>query len=133
MLTYGLVLTKMLSMSDLAPLDLLAEPRRRTILQLVWDRELASSEIAGAMPEITFGAVSQHLGRLREAGLVTVRPDGRHRYYRADHGALGPLADALDAMWASRLDALRTLAEAAVPETEADAAGRRPPGEEADR
>lgn len=101
-------------MADLAPLDLLAEPRRRTILQLVWDRELASSEIAAAMPEVTFGAVSQHLGRLRDAGLVTVRPDGRHRYYRADREALGPLASALDAMWATKLDALQTLAEAEV-------------------
>lgn len=95
------------------PLELIGEPRRAAILRLVWDDELAASQIAEAMPDVTFGAVSQHLRRLREAGLVTVRPEGRWRWYRAERSALGPLAAALDAMWGARLDALATLAEAA--------------------
>src|SRR3954451_14267589 len=55
---------------------------------------------------VTFGAVSQHLGVLRAAGFVTVRSAGNHRFYRADRAALGPLAQALEAMWSSSLDRL---------------------------
>ena len=93
-----------------ATLTLLAEPRRREILRLVWRQERAAGEIAGVLP-VTFGAVSQHLKLLREAGLVTVRREGRKRFYRALPDALGPLAAALEAMWAEGFDRLKALAE----------------------
>ncbi|HEY7736808.1 MAG TPA: metalloregulator ArsR/SmtB family transcription factor [Candidatus Limnocylindrales bacterium] len=86
-------------------LQVIGEPRRRDILQLVWDTELSSGEIASRF-DVTFGAVSQHLGVLRDAGFVTVRRDGNRRFYRADRERLGPLALALEAMWASTLDRL---------------------------
>jgi DNA-binding transcriptional ArsR family regulator len=92
-------------------LQVIGEPRRRDILRLVWDRERSAGEIAAEMP-VTFGAVSQHLGVLREAGLVTVRRAGNHRYYLADRRALGPLARALEAMWAVALDDLAAAVEA---------------------
>jgi DNA-binding transcriptional ArsR family regulator len=60
---------------------------------------------------VTFGAVSQHLGVLRRAGLVSVRKDGTRRFYRADREALGPLAGWLEQMWAGELDRLAALAE----------------------
>lgn len=91
-------------------LALVAEPRRREILRLVWDRERSAGEIAEQLP-VTFGAVSQHLGILREAGLVRVRRDGRRRLYRAEREALGELAPALEAMWAGRADRLARAAE----------------------
>jgi DNA-binding transcriptional ArsR family regulator len=90
----------------------IAEPRRREILRLVWDDELCAGDIADRF-EVTFGAVSQHLKVLREAGLVTLRQEGRKRYYRADREAMGPLADYLRSMWSDKLDALAELAEAA--------------------
>jgi DNA-binding transcriptional ArsR family regulator len=93
------------------PLEAAAEPRRREILRLVWDRELAAGEIAALMP-VTFGAVSQHLRVLREAGLVSRRREGRHRYYRARREALGPLGACLEALWRGHLDRLADLAEA---------------------
>lgn len=93
-----------------AALDLIAEPRRREILRLVWRRERAAGEIASRLP-VTFGAVSQHLRVLRESGLVTVRKEGRRRLYRARPEALGPFAAALEAMWAEGLGRLRDLAE----------------------
>jgi DNA-binding transcriptional ArsR family regulator len=99
--------------AKLAPMDalqIIGEPRRRDILRLVWDQELSSGEIA-ARQEVTFGAVSQHLAVLREAGLVRVRRDGNHRYYRADRERLGPLAAVLEAMWASKLDRLAEAVE----------------------
>lgn len=91
-------------------LAIVAEPRRREILRLVWDREHTAGQIAGRMP-VSFGAVSQHLKVLRDAGLVRVRKEGRLRIYRAHRAALGPLATALEAMWAQGLSRLKTIAE----------------------
>jgi len=95
---------------DMTALRALAEPRRQEILRLVWDRELAAGAIA-AQVDVTFGAVSQHLRVLRDAGLVTVRREGRHRYYTADQEGAGPLRDYLEQLWHGHLDRLRTLAE----------------------
>ncbi len=90
------------------PLQVIAEPRRRDILALVWDRELPAGDIAARF-DVTFGAVSQHLGVLREAGFVNVRREGNRRFYRTDKEALGPLRVVLEDMWS---DALTDLAKA---------------------
>jgi DNA-binding transcriptional ArsR family regulator len=90
----------------------IAEPRRREILRLVWDAERPAGEIAEHF-DITFGAISQHLGVLRAAGFVVVRKDGTRRFYRANREALRPFATVLIQMWASRLDELAELAELA--------------------
>lgn len=92
-------------------LQILGEPTRREILRLVWDGERSAGEIADRFP-VTFGAVSQHLGVLRDAGFVTVRPVGNRRFYRADRAALGPLAQVLEAMWMTSLDRLAAAVEA---------------------
>jgi DNA-binding transcriptional ArsR family regulator len=85
--------------------QVLAEPRRREILQLIWNRELAAAEIASQFA-VTFGAISQHLAILREAQFVIVRKDGNRRLYRADVVALGPFKDVLESMWATTLSNL---------------------------
>lgn len=90
---------------------LLGDPTRRAILQMVWGRELPAGRIAEGF-QVTAGAISQHLAKLRQAGLVRLRRQGRHRFYEANTEALGPLAPALEAMWRSRLDELKALAEA---------------------
>jgi DNA-binding transcriptional ArsR family regulator len=90
----------------------IAEPRRRDILRLCWRDERTAGDLA-AQFNVTFGAVSQHLKVLRDAGLVTVRRDGTRRYYRANRMALGPLAAYLESMWSGQLDTLAGLAEAA--------------------
>ena len=79
-------------------LQVVAQPHRREILRLVWDRERSAGEIARHF-ELTFGAVSQHLGVLRGAGFVRVRRAGSHRLYRADPDALGELRSALESLW----------------------------------
>jgi DNA-binding transcriptional ArsR family regulator len=89
----------------------LASPRRCEILRLTWRRELAAGDIHRALPDVTFGAVSLHLGILARAGLLGVRRDGRFRHYRANRRALGPLGAALERMWRDRLWRLRLLAE----------------------
>ncbi|WP_052439229.1 ArsR/SmtB family transcription factor [Streptacidiphilus jiangxiensis] len=90
----------------------ISEPRRRAILRLIWDDEMSAGQIADSF-EVTFGAVSQHLKVLRDAGLVVVRKDGTKRYYRADRAGMGPLASYLESMWVSSLDTLAALAEEA--------------------
>ncbi len=99
-------------MNSMDAVQVVAEPRRREILRLVWDEERSAGEIADRF-DVTFGAVSQHLKVLRDAGLVTLRQDGKKRFYRADREALGPLAAYLQSMWAERLDTLAELSEAA--------------------
>lgn len=91
-------------------LRVIAEPRRRAILQLVWSKELAAGDIAARF-DVSFPAVSQHLGVLREAGFVSVRREGRARLYRADRKALGPLRPMLEKMWDEKLDRLVSLIE----------------------
>jgi DNA-binding transcriptional ArsR family regulator len=93
-------------------LQLIAEPRRQEILQLVWTEELPVGVLVDRL-ELSYGGVSQHLGLLRDAGLVTVRRDGKRRLYRADHERLGPLVAFLESFWADRLDRLAVLAEEA--------------------
>ena len=89
---------------------MVSEPRRREILRLIWDAERPASEIAAHF-DVTFGAVSQHLGVLQQAGLVSVRQDGTRRFYRANRSALRPFASMLRSMWAAELDTLALLAE----------------------
>lgn len=84
---------------------MIAEPRRRQILALVWDHEMAAGQIA-ARSDVTFGAVSQHLSVLRGAGFVTVRREGNRRLYLADKDRLGPLREVLEVMWSTALDDL---------------------------
>jgi DNA-binding transcriptional ArsR family regulator len=92
-------------------LQVVVEPRRREILRLLWDRELSVGEVASRFP-VSFAAVSLHLGVLREAGLVTVRPAGKRRMYRANRDGLARLAPMLEAMWRQDLDRLAAAAEA---------------------
>jgi DNA-binding transcriptional ArsR family regulator len=88
--------------------DVLAEPTRRDILDLLRGHERSVGELVDELA-LSQPGVSKHLRVLREAGLVEVRPAGQRRVYelRAE-----PLAE-IDAwlrpyrrFWSSRLDAL---------------------------
>ncbi len=92
-------------------LTIVGEPRRQRILKLVWDQELSAGEIANDLNDISFGAVSQHLGILVDGGLISVRREGRSRIYRANRGDMGPLEAYLAAFWAEKLDRLKEQAE----------------------
>jgi len=96
-----------------AALKALAEPRRREILRLVWMNELAANEIAARFDDVTRSAISQHLGILREAALVTERRDGTRRLYRADHSEMRKIRRFLDEYWTGSLQRLQELAESA--------------------
>ena len=94
-----------------AILHALDEPRRREILRRTWTTELSAGELHRGFGDVTFGAVSQHLRVLSEAGLIECRRAGRHRYYRARHRELGPLRAWLEQMWSRSLSDLAALAE----------------------
>ncbi len=88
--------------------DVLAEPRRRDILDLLRVRERSVGELVEGV-SLSQPGVSKHLRVLREAGLVEVRVDAQRRWYRV---RAEPLAE-IDAwlapyrrFWAQRLDAL---------------------------
>jgi DNA-binding transcriptional ArsR family regulator len=59
----------------------LADPTRRQVLDLLSRRERAAGELGRAFPQISQPGMSRHLRVLREAGLVRVRQEHRHRYY----------------------------------------------------
>jgi DNA-binding transcriptional ArsR family regulator len=96
---------------DASMLPVLASPRRREILRLVWDDERAAGAIAAAMPDVTFGAVSLQLRALTRAGLVDVRSVGQQRLYRARPDAVGVLRPMLEHMWDDALWKLKLAAE----------------------
>jgi DNA-binding transcriptional ArsR family regulator len=89
-----------------AALRALADPRRRQMLMLTWDRERSPSELAVSC-RLSRPAVSQHLRVLREADLVMVRPEGNRRLYRARADRLAELRAMLDDFWGSRLARLQ--------------------------
>jgi DNA-binding transcriptional ArsR family regulator len=88
----------------------LAEPRRRAILNLVSNEELAAGEIAANF-DITRTAISQHLTVLKDAGLLLERREGTRRLYRARPEGLAELRGLLEGMWASSLDVARQLVQ----------------------
>jgi len=93
-----------------AALKAIAEPRRRRILALVRDEELAAGAIAAHF-DVSRPAVSQHLNVLKEAGLVSERRNGTRRLYRARPEGLAELKIFLEGFWDERLDALKREAE----------------------
>ncbi|MEP9381894.1 metalloregulator ArsR/SmtB family transcription factor [Nocardioides sp. KR10-350] len=93
-----------------AVLQALADPSRRTVLEILRDGEATAGELAGALP-IARPGVSRHLRVLREAGLVDVRQDAQRRIYRLRPETLMEIDEWLGAyrrLWTQRLDALQT-------------------------
>ncbi len=89
----------------------LVEPRRRAILRLVAHQELAAGEIAAAF-DVNRTTVSQHLTVLKGAGLLSGRPEGTRRIYRARPEGLAGLRAYLDDIWTNALDVARRIVEA---------------------
>jgi len=88
--------------------EVLAEPNRRRILDLLRVRERPVGELVTAL-RVSQPAVSKHLRVLRDAGMVDVRVDAQRRVYRVRTEPLEALDEWLQpyrALWSSRLDAL---------------------------
>ncbi|HEY1631595.1 MAG TPA: metalloregulator ArsR/SmtB family transcription factor [Rhizomicrobium sp.] len=76
--------------------QLFGHPVRLAIFQRLARRPMSAGELAKSLP-VTRPAVVQHLGLLREAGLVDSRPEGRRQVYRVTPHGLEPLRRWLDA------------------------------------
>jgi DNA-binding transcriptional ArsR family regulator len=94
--------------------DVLGDPVRRRILELIADGELTSGAITAVVQEefgISQPAVSQHLRVLRDSGFATVRPEGTRRLYAVDAAPFRELDGWIDhfrRFWDQRLDSLET-------------------------
>ena len=94
--------------------EILADPVRRRILELLAEGELASGEVAAVVQQefgITQAAVSQHLRVLRESGFASVRVDGPRRLYTVDASPMREVEQWIRqfrAQWDQPLDALGT-------------------------
>lgn len=94
-------------------LDVIAEPNRRQILDLLREGERPVGELVEAL-DVSQPAVSKHLRILREAGLVEVRASAQRRLYRLQPGGLRELDEWLApyrSLWADRLDALERVVD----------------------
>jgi DNA-binding transcriptional ArsR family regulator len=101
-------------MPDVHAFDVLGDPVRRRILELLADGELSSGSITETVRSefgISQPAVSQHLKVLRDSGFATVRPAGTRRLYAVDAAPLHELEDWIERVrrfWDQRLDSLET-------------------------
>ncbi|HJR97256.1 MAG TPA: metalloregulator ArsR/SmtB family transcription factor [Actinomycetota bacterium] len=89
--------------------DALGDPTRRHVFRLLKGGERSVGEIAARLP-VSRPAVSQHLRVLKEAALVSDRPDGVRRLYSVRRTGLEALRVELETMWD---DALSAFADAA--------------------
>ena len=89
-------------------IEALADPTRRTIVELLAERELSAGEIAAHF-ETSRPGVSRHLRVLRDHGVVSARSEGRRQVYALEPEPLAELDAWLAryrAFWRNRLDAL---------------------------
>ena len=88
-----------------------AEASRRDLLDAIGAGEVTVGELVDRLG-LSQPQVSKHLGVLRAVGLVLVRVDGRHRWYRVNGPALKPIHDwvrSFERTWNTRLDRLDDL------------------------
>lgn len=94
--------------------DVLADPVRRRILELLAEGEHASGEVVEVIAKefgISQAGVSQHLKVLRDSGFASVRVDGQRRVYAVEAEAMREVDVWLDqfrVFWRGKLDALAT-------------------------
>lgn len=80
----------------------LGDPSRRRIVRLLAQGPASVGQLAQQLP-ISRPAVSQHLKVLKDAGLVTVQPEGTRRIYRVDPTGIASLRSELEGFWGAAL------------------------------
>jgi DNA-binding transcriptional ArsR family regulator len=95
---------------DSAAFSALADPTRRRVFERLAPGPLPVGEIARGLP-VSRPAVSQHLKVLKDAGLVTDRPEGTRRVYAIDPHGLGAMRAWLDQFWDEALEAFKVEVE----------------------
>ena len=92
------------------PFEALGDANRRAILRLLSDGDKPVQEIAGAMP-ISRPAVSRHLRLLKDAGLVSERPEGTRRIYHLQDAGLEAVQAYIEGVWGEVAARFRLFAE----------------------
>lgn len=102
-------------MSPMDTFAALADPTRRQVLDLLSRRERAAGELGAAFPGVSQPGMSRHLRVLREAGLVRVRDEGRHRLYSLRWEGLASVDAWISkyrGYWETELDSLESFLDA---------------------
>ncbi len=89
----------------------LADPTRRAVFEQLTRGEATVKDLTRKF-DVTQPAISQHLGALREGGLVSMRREGRFTYWRVEPTGLKPLVTWIEhyqAFWLDRLAKLKNL------------------------
>ena len=92
----------------------LADPTRRQVLDLLSRRERTAGELGSVFPSVSQPGMSRHLRVLREAGLVRVRRDSRHRVYSLRSEGLATVDTWISkyrGFWKTELDSLESFLE----------------------
>ena len=92
------------------PFEALGDPNRREILRLLSSGDKPVQEIAAALP-ISRPAVSRHLRLLKDAGLVTEKPQGTKRIYHLQAEGVHAVQAYLEGIWGDAATRFRLLAE----------------------
>jgi len=108
---------------DVHKIAALGDLRRREILEVLSHGACSVGELAERLP-VTRSAVSQHLGVLKEAGLVRHDKVGTRHLYQVDPEGVAALRSYLDSLWERALASFKTAAEA--PRRKPAPMGRRP-------
>lgn len=98
-----------------AALAALADPTRRAVFERLAVSPRAVGEVAEGLP-VSRPAVSQHLKVLKDAGLVSVRKQGRQQIYAVRREGLAELRAWLDQVWDGALQSYAAAAERAARE-----------------
>jgi len=92
------------------PFEALGDPNRRAIVEVLRGGDRSVREVADRLP-ISRPAVSRHLRVLKEAGLVTDRPEGTRRLYRLHEEGAATVARYLQEVWGEAIARYRLVAE----------------------
>ena len=88
----------------------LGDPNRRAIVETLADGERSVQELADNVP-ISRPAVSRHLRLLKDAGLVTDRPEGVRRLYRLDDEGVAEVRRYMSQVWGDAVSRFRMVAD----------------------
>jgi len=92
------------------PFQALGDPHRRAIIELLSRRSRSVRELSDELP-ISRPAVSRHLRLLKDAGLVSDRPQGTRRIYEVRASGIGPMRAYLEEVWGEAVVRFRIAAE----------------------
>jgi DNA-binding transcriptional ArsR family regulator len=92
------------------PFEALGDPNRRAIVELLRRGDRSVQQLADDLP-ISRPAVSRHLRLLKEAGLVTDRPEGTRRLYRLHDEGIEAVQDYLEKVWGEAAARFKILAD----------------------